>query len=163
MPTLNESGLSSPWEGIHHRLLALFADDDTVKVAEKITDDYVLNIVVYDTNKYNALCRRLRQQYTFGNVTLTIALYDAANNEDDEISEVKDLETILNGNKYFDRIESIKDFMGFEHNYCIFSREIMQYFNDNCCDPNGNEFKLMQDLAPVIFNTNTVNWTTESE
>lgn len=154
--------LSSPWETIHHMLAAIFADDEEIQVGDIDESNYTMTITVYNDEKFKALSRRLRQQYELGNITLTIILLDAVDDAADK-SSAKDLETIFAGNKFFSKVESVRDFMGFEHNYCLFSREILQYYNDNITDPNGFESKLMQDVAGQIFNINDVNWCTELE
>ena len=142
----NNLKLSSPWEGIHHMLAALFAADEDIIVAPKITKDYVLEITVKDDAKFKSLDRILRKAYPFGNVTLKIKLVDAT-----EADPARDIDTVFAGNPFYSKIEKVKDPAGVEHVFCVFSKTVLQYFNDNLCDPHGFESKLVQDIAPEIF------------
>ena len=152
--------LSSPWERIHHILLALFATDEDIVIGD-IDDEYNMDITVYNYDKFQALDRILKKEFELGNITLKITLLNAVDNED--TTPADDLVTIFEGNPYFSRVEVLKDPMGFDKAFCLFSKEVFQYYNDNACDPRGIESNLVEKVALELFECEGVNFTTESE
>ena len=151
--------LSPPWETIHNKLIAFFDGDNTIIVDKNITDDYTLGISCYSKDKYDALSRLLRKEYNFGNVTLKINLYlladkdSRSSNKNDKVYyAIEDLETILTGNEIFNRVENIK-LMGGTISYCIFNKQVIQFYNDDLTDINGLESTLAEHIAMEIFKT----------
>lgn len=153
--------LSSPVEMVHHRLAAFFKGDKDIIVGEIDYDSYVLDVTVTNAEKYAALSRIMETHFDFGNLHLDIDLIYERSKEE-EADPLEDLETVLEGNPLFKKMEYIKS-MGAEFNFCIFNKEVVQYFDDILSDPHGQRSTLAQDMAPEIFNVKNVMYCTDSE
>lgn len=159
--------LSSPWEEVHHALEAFFEKDDTVVVDAEISANYTLGISCYSEKKYNALKKVLRQEYKFGNVVLRIFLYLLSDKRTNTTTfstkdPAKNIEAALSGNELFDHIES-RIIMGSKLSYCLFKKEVVQFYNDDLTDLNGLESTLAENIAEIIFDVDDVYFCTDPE
>ena len=157
--------LSSPWETLHHMFEAFFASDPAIVVSKQITDDYVLVISSYDKTKYNALKEILNTEFEFGNVTLHVELHLNSAKKSGPLTsfpetDIDRLGVVLCGNKLFERIET-HEIMGSDITYCIFAKQVVQYYNDNIADPHGLQSTLAQDIAEKLFNIQGVFYCTD--
>ena len=145
---------SAPWYSYQKKLKALFERDPQIRVeeiieAENQDGDYILNIEVYSHEKFVALDRILPSVIPFGNVTLCIYLYDMENgNEEDALSLYK---TIFRGNPIVKDFKTATDQAGVNHHFLRFQPEVLQFFDDDISDYNGNWSGLAQDIAREIF------------
>ena len=139
--------LSPPWCSYYREVEAMFGEDSEVEV---VFDDknYVIKISVDDNSKKcNAIRKLLPAEKQFGNVTLKIEV-EASGTPEDSVSLFEDA---FEGNPAFSRIVSAKKGVYGDFNYILFSKEVVQYFNDDLSDPHGICSTLYQDIAKDIF------------
>lgn len=147
------TGLIAPWYTYQKQVKALFEYDPQITVGEIYQQengkDYGFDIEVRSHTKYMALNRVLSRFKLFGNVALTITLYDEENNAgDDVVSAYRD---IFEDNPIVDSIEDVVDPAGVHHGYVVFHPKVLQFYNDDLRDINGNWSGLAQDIAREVF------------
>ena len=158
--------LSSPWEQVHHALLALFAKDPYITV-EGIDDDMVLTIVVSNMDKFNAMVRVLKTKYDFGNVKLKINVINNIDEKHERDTEFMDdaeaLGVLFEGNPLFARIDKTKQsIIPVTYNFfCVFKKKVLQYYNDDISGLNGMKSILAQDIAREVFEVEDVSFCTD--
>ena len=153
---MEKLNLSSPWLTFVSELRALFDNDPDVEI---VYDDEEKNVKVFVDNgrKAEALARLLPSEKEFGNVTISIDVVPA-NSEDDDLMSL--LVKAFEGNSAVADVKSVETVMG-TFNYVIFKREVVQFFNDQLDDINGNKSTLYQEIAKDIFNLNGVHFCTD--
>jgi len=144
--TANPVKMSPPWITFLNEMKALFADDPEVKV---VYDDNNITIKLYvdDLDKADALEKIMPAEKNFGNVLVKINVYPA-NHEEDTAADL--FARAFDGNpvvKYTHHAETI---MG-NFNYVVCRRDIIQFFNDQLNDINGNKSMLIQDVMNDVF------------
>ena len=150
---INDTGLIAPWYAYQKQVNALFEHDGQILVGEIYQQDngvdYGFDIEVLSHEKYLALDRVLSRFKLFGNVALTITLYDEENDAGDEAVNI--YRTIFEGNPIVESIEDVVDPAGVHHGYVVFRPEVIQFYTDDLRDINGNWSGLAQDIAREIF------------
>ena len=144
---MNKTKLSPPWFGFSGALKAMFEKDPevTVKYDE---DNYEIKLLVANTRKADALSKLLPKEKVFGNVVMTITIVPANEEETPE----KLFREAFAGNGAVSEIWSTTEaFMSNPITYVIFTKEVVQYFNDDLGDAHGNRSTLYQELAKEIF------------
>ena len=145
--------LQSPWVTYNNKIKALFAKDEDISVSDvREDDDGVLTMVIgsSDYHKFVALDRVIAKKVEFGNVTLRIKVVQL--NHIETIEDTVELyRTIFEGNKIVRDIRVLPDFTGTEHCFIRFNPEVVQFFNDDISDYDGNWSGLAQDIAKEIF------------
>lgn len=146
--------LEAPWYTYQKKLFALFERDPDILVGDLIQNDdsdsdYVINIEVMNHEKFEALDRVLPTYKYYGNVSVRILLYDEENN--DVMPGIDLYETIFKDNPILEDIRTLKDASGFDHGYVRFKPEVVQFFDDNISDYNGNWSGLAADIAKEVF------------
>lgn len=141
--------LSSPWVTLYREIEALFAKDEEVKV---VFDENELEIKLYveRASKAEALTKLLPVERTFGNVTVLITVVPANAEDDDPVTLFDEAFT---GNPVLKEIVSVASPVG-SFDYVVFQREVVQFFNDELSDPNGNKSTLYEDIARDVFGLN---------
>lgn len=146
--------LEAPWYSFRKKIASLFEQDPNIVVGQvyDIDDefDYAFDIEVRDHEKFIALDRVLPKMVPFGNVRLGIYLFDEEN--DAGFDDAVDLfRTIFKGNPIVKDIKELEDQTGTRHGYVRFQPEVVQFFDDNLLDYNGNWTGLAQDIATEVF------------
>lgn len=145
--------LQSPWVTYNNKVKALFANDDDISVSDVREDDdgnLVMTIGSSDYHKYIALDRVIAKKVEFGNVTLRVKVVQL--NHIETIDDIVELyKTIFEGNKIVRDIRVLPDFTGTEHCFIRFNPEVVQFFNDDISDYDGNWSGLAQDIAKEVF------------
>lgn len=138
--------VSSPWVNFYRELEALFAEDDEVKV---VLDEENVKIKMYVENsrKADALSKLIPSEKVFGNVTLTIDVVPA---NDGELSKAELIQEAFCGNPALSFVWSADTAIG-HFNYVVFKNKVVQYFNDDLSDINGNRSTLYQEIAKDVF------------
>ena len=157
--------MEAPWYTFQKKVSALFEKDPDIYVGEifQPEDDsevtYAFNIEVKNHEKFVALDRVIPGTKVFGNVVLGIVLYDEENN--DVHPGIKLFETIFKGNPIMKDLKVRTDAAGTDHVYVRFQPEIVQFFDDDTSDYNGNWTGIAEDIAREVFdNTWAVNFCT---
>lgn len=145
--------ISSPWYTFGRKVKALFGGDPDYRIGEvrecgDAGADYELDFEVRNHEKFAALERILPKTKTFGNVKLRINLFDEENGAEDRIDLIR---KIFDGNPAVSHIAASCDAADVLHGYVLFKPEVMQFFNDDLSDFNGNWSGLAQDIAREIF------------
>lgn len=157
--------LEAPWETFVKKVKALFEGDPDITVHDVYEDDqtdYAFDITVRRHDKFMALDRLLPSIKTFGGVTLGIVLYDEENGEVDVAGLFK---TLFEGNPNVDSIKSRTDPAGVDWDYVLFKPEVVQFYDDDLNDYNGNWNGLAEDIAREVFEENSrgVNFCTAAK
>ena len=157
--------LEAPWYSYCKKLQALFKLDKDILVNDvyELPDGeyaYCIAIEVRNHKKFIALSRLIPEKVCFGNVFVHIDIYDEENT-DDLTDEVSLYEALFEGNPLVKDIRITTDQTGMQHNYVRFQPEVIQFFDDNLTDYNGNWTGLAQDIAKEVFSTSpAVNFCT---
>lgn len=145
--------LTPPWYIYQKQVKALFEHDPQIIVGEIYQQengtDYAFDIEVRSHEKYLALDRLLIRFKLFGNIALTINLFDEENADADAAIDV--CRTLFNGNPIVESVEDIVDLAGAHHGFVVFAPRVIQYYADDLRDINGNETTLAQDIAREMF------------
>lgn len=146
--------IEAPWYTFQKKVQALFNGDPDITVNDLVVDedgeaDYVLDIEVRNHKKFEALDRVIATYKEFGNIVVKIALYDEENNGLNPGVEL--YETIFEGNPVIEAVKNRVFPDGVSHGYVCFKPEVVQFFDDNLSDYNGNWTGLAEDIAREIF------------
>ena len=118
--------LSAPWDEFYNEVNELFRYDDEVRVVffeeQKTIKLYVDNIEVIPSNKEKK-------------TELTRNIWSVA----------------FTGNTAVSFIYTIDGIFSNPLTYVVFLNEVVQYFNDNLGDINGNRSTLYEDIARDVF------------
>jgi len=147
--------LEAPWYTFQKKVKALFERDPDISVGEIVESedgkvDFLFDIEVRNHEKFLALDRVFPKVKTFGNVTLGIILYDEENANGTE-DRVELYRTIFEGNPIVKDIREAMDHAGTRHGFVRFQPEVVQFFDDDISDFNGNWSGLAQDIAREVF------------
>lgn len=140
--------LSPPWETYYNELLLLFEADDSVKI---IYDqlEHEIKIYVDGVRKECALRKILPAEKEFGGVTLRINVVPSNLEEDEYDSNAILCDCAFKGNG---NVAYIKNFRGlFTATYVVFNNEVVQYYDDNLGDINGNRSTIWEDIARRVL------------
>lgn len=148
-------GLSSPWFFFHKEVQALFGRDSEVHVkdlADLGEGKFGFLILVSNLAKAQAIKAILPQTVPLGNITISITVLGP--DEDDincsEVPVVELYNTAFSGNPIFEQTLS-KSICGMTFNYCIFKKEVIQFWNDDLSDYCGNYNGLATDIAKEVL------------
>ena len=151
--------LEAPWYTYQKKVKALFERDPEIKVGDIILPedgraDYLFDIEVRNHEKFLALDRVFPKCVQFGNITLAINLHDEENDAgaDDVLALY---ETIFKGNSIVKDVRTAMDHMGTKHGFIRFQPEVIQFFDDDIYDYEGNWTGLAQDIAREVFANET--------
>lgn len=157
------TGMIAPWYIYQKQVKALFEHDPQIIVGEVYQQengkDYAFDIEVRSHDKYLALERVLSRFKLFGNVALTVNLFDEENSAGDTVIDV--CRVLFDGNPIVESVEDIVDLAGAHHGFVVFRPEVIQFYSDDLRDINGNTTTLAQDIAREVFSdTEGVNFCT---
>lgn len=146
------AGMQPPWITYANKLKVLLNDDPMIEISgvrEVESEDYNYEVVinVSDSDKYVALGKVLHPIIPFGNVKLKVTLRNA--DKEDPYFEI--YETIFRGNPHFKDMKIVADQAGGKHAYARFYPEVLQFYNDDLTDYNGNWSGLAHEIAREIF------------
>ena len=132
--------LTAPWYEHQKKLAAMFELDEEVSVSP-VSDaapenDYSKNISVMVSNhaKAAALGKILKKSVEFGGVTLNVTVVDVSAEE----TPAELAKAAFAYNRMVHDVRTDTDAAGAEHTYVIFESDVMQFFNDDLSDYQGN-------------------------
>lgn len=153
---MSQTKLSAPWITYVHEIQKMFEKDNEVRI---IYDDEnkEIKIFVDSEQKAEALDKILRHEKTFGNVVLKITVYPS--------NKEKDILDVFNDAFFCNPVLSytvpIESPLG-THRFAVFNGKVVQFYNDQLDDLNGNKTTLYQEIAKDIFEDGlAVNFCTE--
>ena len=138
--------LSAPWMTYFHELEVLFKEDPQIKLEY---EDYVITIYVEDDEKADALMRLLPVQKVFGDIVVDI---DVVPSNRDTTSDIELFKKAFKNNPILSYTVKAGELFPLE--YIVFRNEVVQYYNDQLDDPNGNISTLYQEIAKDVFGDN---------
>lgn len=140
-----EMKVSPPWIEYYRKVEALFKNDAAVRVHY---DDHqkTLRLFVIGEEKERALKKLLPTEKDFGGVVLKIEVYQTYTFTEDTVELFR---KAFEGNKAF--VEVVKVDLLSPVNYVVFKKEVVQFYNDNLGDVNGNKTTLYEDIARDVF------------
>lgn len=138
--------LSAPWVKFYREIEALFAQDDDVRVTY---DEGANEVKLFVDNpvKADALNQLLPTEKEFGNVKIKITVVPA---NEGNITGLDLIERAFEGNPALCYTVPIDCPMG-HYDYAVFQAKVVQFFNDDLSDINGNCSTLYQDIAKDVF------------
>ena len=137
--------LATPWATYYKELCELFKDDPAVRVAFD-TDAMEVKLLVDGTVKAEALTALMPGEVTFGNVKLKVTVIPANIDFKDPLDLFK---AAFDGNPALSYTKKTDGMFAME--YVVFKNKVVQFFNDNLQDINGNESTLFEDIAREVF------------
>ena len=139
--------LCPPWIKLYREIQAMFEKDDDIKV---VLDEYDVRVYVRTQEKADALEKILNYEYKFGSIVSHVNVIPA-NMEKKLASGEPELFTVaFDGNDALSRVIPISSPIG-DFVYIVFTKEVVQYFNDDLGDINGLCSTLYQEIAKDIF------------
>lgn len=147
--------LEAPWYTWQKKVKALFERDPDIDVGDIYPvsegSDYAFDIRVKKHAKFLALNQAMPTFVRFGNVRLAVCLFDEENNSDGVALALEQMRAIFDGNPIVEDICEVEDDAGALHGYVRFRPEVVQFFDDDLRDYNGNWSGLAQDIAREVF------------
>lgn len=142
---------SAPWVTCYKEINELFKEDDDVFVVYE-EDDNTVNVYVEDETKASAIRYLLPTEKEFGNVTLFINVLPS-NKGNYMVNVANPITVATDAFRNNDAVVAVTDVSCvFPIAYVVFKRKVVQYFDDNLSDINGNCSTLYETMAKNIFN-----------
>lgn len=142
---------SAPWVTYYKELNELFREDDDVLVVYD-EDDNTITVYVEDEAKAGAIQYLLPTEKKFGNVTLFVNVIPS-NKGSYMVNASNTLSVATDAFRDNDAVVAVTDISGvFPLVYVIFKKRVVQYFDDNLGDINGNCSTLYETMAKNVFN-----------
>lgn len=142
---------SAPWVTYYKELNELFRKDDDVLVVYD-EDDNTINVYVEGEAKAGAIQYLLPTEKKFGNVTLFVNVIPS--NKGSYMANVGNpLSVATDAFRDNDAVDAVTDISDvFPLAYVIFKKRVVQYFDDDLGDINGNCSTLYETMAKNVFN-----------
>lgn len=143
---MEKVNMSAPWLTYFREIEALFKQDPEITI--KFSGDPP-RMVIYVENaiKADAISKLLPSEKNFGKVVATIKVIPANEKETKAVL----IQRALDGNPIFNRMVSAEGIFNNPIHFCVFKKEVAQFWDDNLGDINGNISVLYEDIAEDIF------------
>lgn len=140
--------LSTPWVTLSRQFEAMFGDDPDIKVEYVDGDgEYAIKLYVEGSDKADALTELLPTEYGFGNVVVNVKVIPA-----NKTQKKEDLyRAAFEGNPAFSYAVTADGIFTNPVTYVVFKNKVVQFWNDDLGDVNGNETTLYEDIASKLF------------
>lgn len=147
---MNEKlNLSAPWVTLYRQIDAMFGGDPDVTVVYTAGDgeDPTIKLFIDGQDKADAISQLLPESYDFGGVVVSVMVIPA----DRAVSRESLFRTAFEGNPAFSYALTVDGVFANPITYVVFKNKVVQFWNDNLGDINGNETTLYEDIAPELF------------
>lgn len=138
--------LNTPWATFYNEIKAMFGQDTAIRI-EYDVDKNEIKMRVTGQEKAEALTKILPPEKKFGNVTVKVTVIPA-NKLGAPRADV--FQKAFEGNPVLSYVKTVPVF-GAEFDYVVFKNEVVQFYNDDISDINGNESTLYENIAMDIF------------
>ena len=138
--------LSPPWQTYYNELVVLFGQDNDIVIRYN-EEEQVIKLYVSKEAKARALEAILEPEKVFGNVVVKTVVV-MPNIEDKTIAEKFDI--AFENNPALSHVQIVEGPMGV-HNFAVFTKKVVQFYNDQLNDPHGLKSILYQDIAADVF------------
>ena len=159
--------LSPPWVTLFNQIKALFEQDPEIKI-EFINDPPTVKLYVENNEKAEALAALLPYQIDLGLTRLNINIIPSNTglpfvghltfNKESQYTNDTPADLLFriafNGNDIVNKVYVIDGIFSNRFVYVEFKPEIVQFYNDNLGDLNGNVTTIYEAIARHIFNEN---------
>lgn len=142
--------MSAPWDVFYREVNELFKQDKDIQV---VYDEETKEIKLYvnPSGKASALNELLPTEMEYGNVTQKITVIPANGFSFKSSKSATRFCDAFDGNPIISRIETIGDIFSNPITYVAFVNSVVQYFNDDIGDINGQCSTLYQEIAKNVF------------
>ena len=141
--------LSAPWDEFYNEVNELFRYDDEVRVVF-FEEQKTIKLYVDNPAKAEALQKLLPQKKEWGKVVLLIEVIPSNKEKKTELTR-SIWSVAFTSNTAVSFIYTIDGIFSNPLTYVVFVNEVVQYFNDNLGDINGNRSTLYEDIARDVF------------
>jgi len=145
---MEKLNLAAPWTTYYKQLEALFEKDSEVSVVFD-NENYAIRLYVESQEKAEALEKMLPAEKVFGNIRVRILVIPA--NKLQNESGVGIVEKAFKGNPAVSFIKNVDRPFFPALSYVAFIPRVVQFYNDDMSDINGNCNTLYQDIAKEVF------------
>lgn len=139
--------LAPPWITYFKEIEALFAQDPDVRV-EFDEEGYGVTIYVEGQDKADAIDQLLPDEMEFGNIKMKITVVPANKLEMDKVDL---LNRAFAGNPAFAYAKRVEGVFTNPIYYAVMQKKVVQFYNDDLHDINGNMNTLYQDIAKDVI------------
>ena len=152
---------SAPWVTYYKEVNELFKKDKDVFVVFD-EENVELKIYVKDQIKASAIQYLMPTEKEFGNVVLKIDVIPANGKELREVSTSNIVTIACDAFRDNDAVYMVTDVRAvFDLVYVIFRKEVVQFFDDNIGDINGNCSTLYEVIARDVFKDIGIKYCTD--
>ena len=162
--------LSPPWYSYQRQVFALFGADPQVKMRDLIQVDeanYVLGMLVCSNVKARAIRALLPRTVEISNVTVTTRVFfpieQCEVEPSTQVCDAQLLEDAFTGNPIFHRIDAHSLEGGPQIGYCIFKKQVLQFWDDDLSNYYGVHTTLAEAIARDVLKETTVQFCTGIE
>ena len=141
--------LSTPWVTMYRKFEAMFGGDPDIKLEYVAGDgeDPIIKMFVDGQDKAEAIQQIVPLSYNFGGVQLKVEVIP--DNKKESMEAV--FRTAFEGNPAFSYAVTAEGIFTNPITYVVFKNKVVQYWNDDLSDVNGNETTLFETIAPSLF------------
>lgn len=158
MPIIKKS---APWVTYYREVDELFKKDEEVFVVLD-GENTELKIYVNNQSKASAIQYLMPTEKEFGNVILKIEVIPANGMKIRNVDETNILDIVCDAFRENDAVYTVTGVRSmFDLIYVIFRKEVVQYFDDNLGDINGNCSTLYEVIARDVFRDVGVKYCTD--
>lgn len=152
--------LSSPWVTLHREVVALFGDDPDIEIEYLAGDgeDPTIKLYVNGQDKADAIERILPESYDFGGVVVNMVIVPANRLESKDALYRRAFE----GNPAFSYAVTADGIFTNPITYVVFKNKVVQFWNDDLSDVNGNETTLYESIAADVLADDGVCYCTDT-
>ena len=143
-----ELSIAPPWFTYMDEIKALFDQDPDVQV-DINEDEHIVKLYVEGQEKQEAIERVLLKTKDFGGVEVRTIVYPA--NEMAEERAIDIFKKAFKGNPVVKGFQDGDPSQPFSFDYVIFSKDVVQFANDNTADYCGNTTMLFEAVARDVF------------
>ena len=138
--------MAPPWVQYANAMQAFFAEDPDVTVIYN-NDECLVRVLVDGQDKADALAELLPKEVDCGAEKLQIRVVPG----NVEYGNRDLFARAFSGNPAVERLVRIDGVFTNPLTYVVFKKTVVQYFNDNLGDLNGNRSTLYQEIAAELF------------
>lgn len=145
----NQFKLSPPWITLGHQFDAMFGEDPDITVEYVAGDgnDPIIKLFVDGQDKADAIEQLLPAEYNFGGVTVSVVVIPA--NKPQTNADL--FRRAFYGNPVFSFAAQAEGIFTNPITYVVFKNRVVQFWNDDLGDINGNETTLYELIAGEMF------------
>ena len=153
--------LSPPWVTYYREIKALFGDDPEIVVVFH-EEEKEIKLFVNDNGKAYAIRKLLPDVKEFGIAKIKITVIPCNVKKGDDYQKL--FEKAFDGNPVLSYITPVEEVFSNPILYVVFEKEVVQFYNDNLGDINGNRTTLYENIARDVFGEmNSIYFCTDDE